>query len=386
MSVDDSLRELLPVLYAAPLDPTRWQVFFDRLSQLTQISSGYLISSSPSGNICLAAGGANFDPAAITLYNTQFGANDPFRNAFLMSPRTGVIDGEELVKKDELVKTEMWNELLLPYNLHHVTMLCGRCEDASIETLSLWRDSKQGPLSAPSLELLEALTPHVKTTLRLNSRLKIADSIGTLAEAALDSLEILAVLVDRTGKVQHMNLLADQRLPGNSGIAVRSGRLVASDALEDVQLQALIQRATAKISRTIGAQSGGAMKIHKPDLTADAIVSVLPASEWTTRDSLSRCAIVFIGAPATVPRTRGKLLIDLYRLTATESRLADCLLQGSDLRDAAEQLSITWATARFHLKRVFAKTGTRRQTELMRLMLALPAAQTSSHRDTSRPT
>jgi DNA-binding CsgD family transcriptional regulator len=33
---------------------------------------------------------------------------------------------------------------------------------------------------------------------------------------------------------------------------------------------------------------------------------------------------------------------------------------------------IALETARFHLKRVTAKTGTRLQTELMRLMLSLP--------------
>ena len=62
----------------------------------------------------------------------------------------------------------------------------------------------------------------------------------------------------------------------------------------------------------------------------------------------------------------------LYGLTPAESRVADLLLEGLEVRDAAERLCITLETARFHLKRVLAKTGTHRQTELMRLMLSLP--------------
>jgi len=62
----------------------------------------------------------------------------------------------------------------------------------------------------------------------------------------------------------------------------------------------------------------------------------------------------------------------LYGLTPTESRLADLLVEGLDVRDAAGRLRITLETTRFHLKRIFAKTGTRRQTELLRLMLSLP--------------
>jgi len=115
------------------------------------------------------------------------------------------------------------------------------------------------------------------------------------------------------------------------------------------------------------------MKIGRPQATENLQISVIPASEQALISELGRCAVVFVGEPHTAPRLRGEILRELYRLTAAEARLANCLLEGNDLRGAAEQMSIKWATARFHLKRVFAKTGTRRQTELMRLMLALPA-------------
>jgi DNA-binding CsgD family transcriptional regulator len=83
-------------------------------------------------------------------------------------------------------------------------------------------------------------------------------------------------------------------------------------------------------------------------------------------------ALVQFSDPFAIPRSRSAVLRALYGLTPTESRLADLLLQGLEVRDAAERMTTTLETARFHLKRVMAKTGTRRQTELMRLMLSLP--------------
>jgi DNA-binding CsgD family transcriptional regulator len=62
----------------------------------------------------------------------------------------------------------------------------------------------------------------------------------------------------------------------------------------------------------------------------------------------------------------------LYRLTPSEARVADRLLDGLEIREIADRLGITLETCRFHLKRVFAKTGTPRQAELIRLMLSLP--------------
>ena len=55
-------------------------------------------------------------------------------------------------------------------------------------------------------------------------------------------------------------------------------------------------------------------------------------------------------------------------------RLADLLLEGLEISEAAGQMSMAVETARSHLKRIMAKTGTRRQVELMRLMLSLPGA------------
>jgi len=155
MNVDNALRDLLPLLYAAPVEPSKWQTFLDRLCQLAEIRAGYVVSSTPqSGNVCLAGGGADYDPAPMELYNHHYGAKDPFRAGFLKKWKAGVIDGEELVRKTDLVKTEMWNEVLSPHGLHHVTMLCGNCDAGGIDTLSLWRSARQGPLDCASLDLL----------------------------------------------------------------------------------------------------------------------------------------------------------------------------------------------------------------------------------------
>ena len=64
-------------------------------------------------------------------------------------------------------------------------------------------------------------------------------------------------------------------------------------------------------------------------------------------------------------------------LTPAEARVVDQLLQGREMQEVANGLGITLETARFHTKRVLSKTGTRRQTELMRLVLSLPSPDNS---------
>ena len=59
----------------------------------------------------------------------------------------------------------------------------------------------------------------------------------------------------------------------------------------------------------------------------------------------------------------------LFNLTPAETALALELANGLSLEEAAEELNIRRNTARAHLRSIFSKTGVRRQTELVRIML-----------------
>jgi DNA-binding CsgD family transcriptional regulator len=63
-----------------------------------------------------------------------------------------------------------------------------------------------------------------------------------------------------------------------------------------------------------------------------------------------------------------------FGLTTSEARLAIHLVTGETLRSAAAELHIRYETARTELKRIFSKTGTCRQAELVvAIVAACPA-------------
>jgi DNA-binding CsgD family transcriptional regulator len=67
----------------------------------------------------------------------------------------------------------------------------------------------------------------------------------------------------------------------------------------------------------------------------------------------------------------GTLLHDLYGLTPAETRLSIMLLQGATLSEIAEWASVSLNTVRTQLKSIFAKTGIKRQTDLVRKLSLL---------------
>jgi DNA-binding CsgD family transcriptional regulator len=70
-------------------------------------------------------------------------------------------------------------------------------------------------------------------------------------------------------------------------------------------------------------------------------------------------------------------LKEYFGFTPAEARLAAALIDGSSVVEAARQLSISVNTARTHMKHIFEKTQTRRQTELAVLLVSTAALEAS---------
>lgn len=89
-----------------------------------------------------------------------------------------------------------------------------------------------------------------------------------------------------------------------------------------------------------------------------------------------RIAIV-AETPGASDSQRVRQAIGRFGLTDAEGRVLARLCEGKSLPQVAAALSIAPTTARTHLQRVFDKTGERRQSALVRLVLTAPAADTS---------
>jgi hypothetical protein len=347
---EEVLSDLLLDLYEAAVDQDHWQVFLDRLCTLTDTISGFMLAVDPEqGNITLAGGGLDFNPEILHLYNEYYGLNDPYAPPLMANPRIGVIQAEEVLSRSDLYRSELYNELLRPNNLGYMTLLSsGRPDEAC--PIPLWRSPKQGPMDTASIELLRMLLPHVRTALRLRNKVRASNAYEHFSEAALDAMSSTAVfLVTSAGHVRHMNKLAAVHLQQGDGLRLSNSKLSTLDPHESAQLESLIAGAAARGKSGLNAAPGGAMKVS-PRNGQDALqVTIIPAPDSLKEIEVGGCALVFVPDPFSLPKPRAAFMRQLYALTPTEARLADLMLQGFDVREAAEQLQTTLETARFHL-------------------------------------
>jgi DNA-binding CsgD family transcriptional regulator len=159
-----------------------------------------------------------------------------------------------------------------------------------------------------------------------------------------------------------------QRLLQMAGIGFEAGVLTGSGTID--RRLALLLRRLVQSSETTKA-AGDHLDI---DLPSGARLSLLAVSAAAAlpMPGIGRLACLMVELHAG-PQDRAAVLRQRYRLTMAEAALAVALGEGRTLRDIAAARDISINTLRVQLQAIFAKTACHRQSDLVRLVLRLPA-------------
>jgi DNA-binding CsgD family transcriptional regulator len=192
---------------------------------------------------------------------------------------------------------------------------------------------------------------------------------------AVDFLPLGIILVDGLGKVVFTNRFAADILASGNGIGLTpEHHLAATRPMEAAALKALIDR-TVRSGGDRDLEPTGALQLSRSSRSRPLSVIVAPLRHRAEGPAEGRPgAAVMCGDPDRDPGTPQDMLASLYGLTPCEATLALELLCGRTLERAAARLSISMNTARTHLKHVFRKTGTNRQSDFLRLVFRSPVA------------
>jgi len=103
--------------------------------------------------------------------------------------------------------------------------------------------------------------------------------------------------------------------------------------------------------------------------SADFLIGLMRGPERGKLDDTSQSAL-----PRLMPHLSGSLkLMSLFAFTPAEARLAKAIGIGETFENYAEDNGLLVSTVRCQLRSVFAKSGTGRQTDLVRLISGSPA-------------
>jgi DNA-binding CsgD family transcriptional regulator len=213
--------------------------------------------------------------------------------------------------------------------------------------------------------------PHLSRALDLHLRFLQLRMNSECLGAGLDAFGHASFGLDQHGRIVVMNRLAEEMLKCG-GLKIIDGRLSATSTQTNKQLQSAIAHVIA--SGTHNGTSAGESFLLSRHERDPLVVTAIPFLSHALDSNDQLRALVFLVDPSAQPKSRATVLRGLFRLTPTECKLSDLLAAGKDIKEIATSIGITLETARFHLKRILAKTGLHRQAELVRLILSLPGS------------
>ena len=220
------------------------------------------------------------------------------------------------------------------------------------------------------MKLVSGLVIHLQQALRTQDKLAaLADTTVELA-AALEVVRHGVIIVASEHLVIDLNSAAEQIFRAEDGICMRSGHIAATSTHTEQELHRAIDNAVDGERSTV--RIGRSLICVRPSGKRPYVVHVLPSHRRDADEPPRQAmALVLIIDPEDEPEPAATLLRRLYHLTKAEADVVVHMMRGADVKQIAEELSVSLPTVRTHLQHVFDKTDTHRQVELVRLLLAL---------------
>jgi len=240
-----------------------------------------------------------------------------------------------------------------------------------IVAISVQRAPSKPPFGEKELSVLSRLGRHAEHALRLGIRLLNAEATNIGLADALTRVGLAAFVLDGLGRVVFSNSAANKLI--DNGLSIVDQRLMTRMPSDGAALDSLIKKMIASRPEDL-AEIPTPIIIQRGPESHPLVVYALPIAMSANSPNHylvdAKMIVLAVDQQAHDPADPA-LVRDLLGLTLGEARVASLVGAGLPPREAAHQLGISEETARTSLKRVFAKVGVSRQSELAVMLTKL---------------
>ena len=359
---------IVRLLYSAVLDSRKW---VEALQELRALFGANFLT--------LILREATADDAGLVVWvgddeggrgeKARFAQARPFATPFVNLLADHVYTVEDLMNVSEWRGSSYYQHWCEPNDIFHVMSVDILTAGAGRLPLRITRRESAPAFTAQDRARCQVLLPHLRQALQMHNELQRQESLGGMFSSAIGRLSVGVIVLDASGRVFDQNLMARAMLASGDGLKLVSGALEAFYPTDNRALQSLIRGAFARFGSGEPALVD-AVSIARPSgqLSLGVVIEVLPPGELAAGRG-KPVAVLYVRDPGSPTLADAGVIRQLFNLTPTETAVALKLADGASLEAAAEELNIRRNTARAHLRSIFSKTGVRRQTELVRIML-----------------
>jgi DNA-binding CsgD family transcriptional regulator/PAS domain-containing protein len=368
LSESEQLSSLIGDIYDAALDRSLWVGVLEKTAHFVGGPAASLFSKdavAKSGNVAYDWGIA---PHYRQLYFERYIKLDPLTIGHFFAEVEQPISVADIMSYDEFLETRAYREWGRPQGLVDVLNVALDKTATSAAMYCVFRHERDGRVDNEMRRRMRLIVPHMRRAVLIG---RVIDLKTTEADSLADTVDGISAgmfLVDASGRIVYANASGHAILAEGSLLRVVGGKLASSDASAEQELNEVYAMAER------GDEAVGVKGIAVPLMALDGkrhVVHVLPLTSGARRRAgatYAAAAAVFVTKAALESPSPIEVIGKLYKLTPTELRVMLAVVQVGGVHEVAEALGIAESTVKTHLLRLYAKTGTKRQADLVKLV------------------
>jgi DNA-binding CsgD family transcriptional regulator len=365
-----SLSLLIGDIYDTTLDPARWTEVLEKIAGYMQGTAAGLVSEEFGDGAVSFHYSWGTDPEYTKLYQEKYAKLNPSIVPVALSVKPGeVCSLSTAIPYDEYLESRLYKEWVKPQDYGDVTTVLIEKSARSFAHLAVLHRGRDSPVDEDARKRMRLLAPHICRAVAISKIVELSKFETAMLADTIDSLAAGVFLLQDNGRLAHANA---------SGKAIlKEGRVLqhANGAIQAVDLQARSRLHQAIANATEGDVGLGGRGIAIPlesDNGERYVAHVLSLISGARRETgrLYRATVAMFVHKATLHRpTLIEAIATQFKLTPSEVRVLFAIIEVGGAPQVANVLGISLDTVKTHLKRVFAKTGTNRQVDLVNLVV-----------------
>ncbi len=366
---DIDVSTLIGDIYDAAVDRIRWPSVLENCRQFVGGASAAIFAKDVTGDrVQLFADDDRLDPELTATYFERLAPIDPSNTVQVLRDVDEAVITSLHLDPEEFVQTRFFREWAQPNGLVDAIVAPIERRGSWAALFGVFRSEKDGLGDEDARQRLILLTPHVRRASAIAQIIGKARSEADSFREAIDGLAVSVFLVDAEGRLVHANAAGSTLLGTRKTLTANHEGLLR---LDRTSMRELLPRADrdAPGSVVIETQAGDRYVAH--------VLPLASGARQFTGLGGDAVAALFVQPAKFDPPSIPESLAQSFDLTPGELRVALATIRHDGVSDVADTLGLSEATVRSHLHRIFAKTDTRRQADIVKLVagFASPLAQ-----------
>lgn len=361
---------LLPAIYEAATNPSRWPEAFAQIVRLLGGNSGLIFSHQATPEQQGIWVPYQCSDEGLRRYAERYHAFDIWMqrgyelDVFVPG---NIITSDDLLPRKEFLTSVFYREHLALDDIHDLcagVLHDGSEPDIPMVHVAIYRPHAMPVFGNAEKVLLAALIPHLREATSIGFRIATLERRVGIMQSAVETISPPLMLLDKQGMVVFANDRAQSFMAENDLLRIVAGKLVVEEGLQ-AKLDALL-----KETWTEETMLGIARPSEKHNIWLIRVPMLLEGN--APPDARRPTVALMIHNSTTIDTLDLEGFTKVHGLTPAEARIMHMLLEHTSLPPISQVLGVSMHTVRSQLRSILGKTGARRQAELVRMLMSWP--------------